>query len=51
MFFNIRLVYVNISVAIHGIEPFGVVPSLCPRVRPSIEEDFLRIHPKKNIWV
>lgn len=37
------------GIAVHGVESSAPVASLGPRIRPSFEEDFLRIHPKKTI--
>jgi len=37
------------SVAIHGVEPSFTVPGIVPHVRPSFQDDFLQLHPKKTI--
>ncbi|GAU37511.1 hypothetical protein TSUD_275630 [Trifolium subterraneum] len=37
------------SIAVHGIEIGGPVPMIGDRPKPSMEEEFLRMHPKKSV--
>lgn len=37
------------SIAVHGIDSSAPVPVLCPRERPSLEDEFLKMYPKKTL--
>jgi hypothetical protein len=45
-FYTCVLLY---SIAVHGVEPSAPVPVIGPRMRPSYEDDFLRMYPAKSI--
>jgi len=43
------LFFLLCSIAVHGIDSTAPVPLLCPRERPSLEDEFLRMYPKKSL--
>jgi hypothetical protein len=42
--------YYVFSVAVHGVELDSSVPLIGQPPKPSFEDEFLRLHPKKTAW-
>jgi hypothetical protein len=38
-----------ISIALHGIDMESLIPVIGGRAKPTMEEEFLRMHPKKKV--
>jgi hypothetical protein len=49
MVFRILLLFVCFRLAVQGIETSGEVAAIGLRVRPSLEEEFLRMHTRKTV--